>query len=222
MNLGEHRADFWRLNALHIINDGFQASLVLFLPFIALTMGLSYAQIGSLGTALNLMSVIMAWPTVWLAHRLGGVRAIALAALLAGAVFVGIGVAVNFGWLLVLFTLGGIGFGVFHPVAFALISDWVPKQQRGRALGDFTAVGDIGRIALSSALPVMVVWMGWSLTAMIYGALAIAVVGTFWLITGQSRVEVAPKKAAGKQPISLGMLLRNRLTSTENTQKPLV
>lgn len=70
--------------------------------------------------------------------------------------FSAVGFSSTFYFLLISFLFFGIAFSVFQPIAFALISRWTEKSQRGKIMGNFTAAGDIGRFAFSVATPFLV------------------------------------------------------------------
>ncbi|HSX16857.1 MAG TPA: MFS transporter [Patescibacteria group bacterium] len=200
---------FIGLNALHILNDGFQASFVLLLPFIAKDQGLSLTKVGSLGTILSVASVVLALPAGYIAAKIGGLKTLIIALALYAVGLLGAGMFGHYYLLLLTFALGGVGFGVFHPIAFSLIAKWAPKATRGRAMGNFTAIGDVGRIGISAALSFVVVAIGWRHAAIIYAIAALVIAACayhFWLSKGGS---LAPKEHT-TTPLSLWQIIRNR------------
>src|SRR4051812_17770138 len=70
---------FLYITAFHFLNDGFSASLLLFLPFIAKDLGLNLVQVGALGSALNVLAMVLALPTIFLARRFGSFKIILMA-----------------------------------------------------------------------------------------------------------------------------------------------
>lgn len=203
--------DFFHLNVLHILNDGFSASLVLLLPFIAQSQGLSLTQVGMLGTVLNIAGIALALPAAYLAVRFGGLRVLVSAAFLYGAAFLVIGATGQFFALIPLFVLAGIGFGVFHPIAFALIAKWTPKERRGRAMGNFTAIGDVGRIGIAAALSFLAVAIGWQQTAVLYAVVALAAAAFFYRYLFGRTARATPKEHEGQaQQLSFWQILKNK------------
>lgn len=65
---------FFHLSLLHIFNDGFQASFVLLLPFIAKDQSLNLTKVGLLGTILNVSGIILAIPAGNIAAKIGGFK----------------------------------------------------------------------------------------------------------------------------------------------------
>jgi MFS transporter, FSR family, fosmidomycin resistance protein len=117
------------------------------------------------------------------------------------------GLAGGYAWLLAMFCLGGIGFGVFHPIAFALIAKWSPKEKRGRMIGDFTAIGDVGRIGITAALSFIAVAVGWQLAAVMYAAVALVMfVFLKRFLASREGIEAQAKVP----PLKLWQILKNR------------
>lgn len=69
----------------------------------------------------------------------------------------------------------GLGIGVFHPVSLALVAKWSPKETRGIHMGDFIALGDVGRIGIATALTFIIAFIGWQYTTMLYAVIALFV-----------------------------------------------
>lgn len=203
------QAPILALNFLHILNDGFSASYALLLPFIAASQHLSLTQVGSLGTVLNVASIGLAVPAGYIATKLGGLKTLVIGLGIYGAALLGAGVLGHYYLLLVMFAIGGAGFGIFHPIAFALIAKWSPKATRGRAMGNFTAIGDVGRVGISAALSFVVVYLGWRFTAMVYALVALGLAGIFswWL---RSRSETIAAAETPVTPLKLREIVRNR------------
>ncbi|HEX3082456.1 MAG TPA: MFS transporter [Candidatus Saccharimonadia bacterium] len=199
-----------QLGSLHILNDGFLASYLLLLPFIARSQHLNLTQVGSLGTVISAASIVLALPAGYLAAKFGGLRTLVAALFVYATGMLGAGVFGHYYWLLVVFGLGGIGFGVFHPIAFALIAKWSVKETRGRAMGNFTAIGDVGRIGISAALSFVVAYIGWQNTALVYATVALVAAVVFYrFLRSQQDTSSQEKKVAGP-PMALRAIAKNR------------
>ncbi len=167
------------LNILHILNDGFLVSFSLLLPFIAKDLGLNLTQVGFLGSSLNITIMLLAIPSAYIASKLGGFKSLLLAILFYSLGLVITSFSPTFYTLAFAFTFAGLGFGVFHPIAFSLIAKFSTKENRGANVGSFTAIGDIGRILISSGITFLAVYIGWrnsSLTCAAIGFLAFILV----------------------------------------------
>jgi MFS transporter, FSR family, fosmidomycin resistance protein len=167
------------LNLLHFFNDGFEASFILLLPFIARDLDISLTQVGILGTTTNIFRILLALPAAYIATKFGGLRALLLAILIYGCGYLGASFSHTFPLMIVMFMIGGIGYGIFHPVGFSLMARWSPKHVRGKQMGNFTAVGDLGRIVLTTSLIPIIVLTGWRWTTAFYALLIFSTCAIF-------------------------------------------
>jgi len=89
---------------------------------------------------------------------------------------------------------------IFHPISFALIAKWSSKETRGKQIGNFIAIGDIGRIGIAAVLTFIVVYLGWRSTAMLYAGVAIlcAFVFYFFLFSKTETIVCKNKKITTK------------------------
>ncbi|EKE13980.1 MAG: major facilitator superfamily MFS_1 [uncultured bacterium] len=162
-----------QLFALHFFNDGFLASIILLLPFIKQSLHLSLTQIGILTSILSISGIILALPAGYFGHKIGAIKILSFAILLYSIGFITVGLSFSFFYLVMSFIIAAFGFGIFHPIAFSLVAKWSPLEKLGKAMGDFTAIGDIGRIAISSIVPFIIVAIGWNRTSIIYGIISL-------------------------------------------------
>ncbi len=198
---GHLETNFISLNVLHSLNDGFEANYALLLPFVTKDLHISLIQVGTLGTLLYLFGIILALPSGYIAIRIGGFKTLIIALIIYSIGFVGVGLSSSYIHLLVMFTLGGIGLGLFHPIAFALIAKWSTKETRGSVMGNFSAVGDLGKIGISTLLTSIVIYIGWQYTAFLYGIVTLLIGLFFYFIILKSDT------FTGKKPISTHVTL---------------
>ena len=159
--------------ALHFFNDGFTASIILLLPFIKQSLNLSLTQIGLLTSILSISGIILALPAGYFGHKIGAIKILSMAIFFYSIGFIAVGLSFSYFYLIISFLIAAIGFGIFHPIAFSLVAKWAPVNKLGRAMGDFTAIGDVGRIALSSTVAFIIVAIGWQKTSIIYGVISL-------------------------------------------------
>jgi MFS family permease len=76
----------------------------------------------------------------------------------------------SFGFALAVYLAAGLGFGIFHPLAFSLIADSSPPQGASQSMGLFTAVGDLGRAATVGAVMLLVSFLDWRSVFVAVGA----------------------------------------------------
>ena len=171
------------LSYLHILNDGWLASLPLLLPFIQKDLHFNFSRIGLLTSILSLASVALALPSASISKKFGGYKVLVFAVLLYSLAFTITGFAKSFTYLVIAFIIGSIGFGIFHPISFALIAHSSNKNELGKKMGSFTAIGDIGRIGISAGVTLLVSLVSWRNTAVLYGIIPIILVIGFIVLT---------------------------------------
>lgn len=197
------------LNILHAFNDGFEGSFLLLVPFIAKDLGINLTQVGFLGTLLNVFSILLAIPAGFFAVKIGGMKTILLGFLLTSFGFLFASFSPTFLILTFAFVIGGIGYGVFHPIAFALVARITPKEKIGREIGNFTATGDIGKVAISAILTFIIVIIGWRFTAVGYALLGVLTLLVF-IFLGKHNQSIVQEEDKNKTPISLLKILRDK------------
>lgn len=157
------------LHMLHALNDGMEASYILFLPFIAQSLHLTQFHIGITGSILFGLAVLCSLPASYLAERFGGLRTLIISGMMYGLGFFLLATSSHLFHVGLAFTLGGIAFGLFHPIAFALVARSAQSSERGAHMGRFTTTGELGRMGIATALSVIVALIGWRFTAVFYG-----------------------------------------------------
>lgn len=159
----------FQINVLHFLNDGLKVCLVLLLPFIAKDLTIPLSQVGLLGSTINTVQILASIPGAFVASRIGGIKTMLFAMLIYGIAFLVTGFSSSLFLAGISFVIGGIGFSVLHPLGFALITKLAPSEERGKLVGNFTAVGDIGILALTPTIPFLAAKIGWRETAIFYG-----------------------------------------------------
>jgi len=194
------------LNILHILNDGYYAVLLLFLPFIAEGHNIGLDKVGVLGSVAVLGSIasgiqiFVTIPAGYFANKFGGIKILIVALFIYSLSFIlNIGVD-NYFLLFVTFALAGIGFGLFHPIAFASVSRLSDAKHRGTAMANFTAIGDVGRFAFASVITFVIVEIGWNNTSGILGVLGVSI-AFFGVLFSKKHFKEKPKAEVHKQKI---------------------
>lgn len=152
-----------------MLNDGFKASLLLFLPFIAKDLSINLTQVGFLGTAMNALEILLAIPAAALAARFGGFWLLIVTMLFYVVGYLLVSISFMYPLVIVSFLLAGVSFGMFHPVAFSVVSEMFEKNIRGKQLGNFTAIGDLGRVGIASITTFVIATIGWRSSAFVAG-----------------------------------------------------
>ena len=237
------RARFIMLNLYHILVDGLFDTVPVILSFMALACGSGETEVGlivSLGTALSTAAGL---GTSWFSRHLGFAGSVALISGMAGLGLIGAGLvganAAGSG----IATGGGMaaagacmllvmaGFAVFHNLSFSYITTNTDRSRLGRAMSDFTAIGDVGRIPLVSFAAFAAAYSvgsmpGWRAICLAYGAVAIC--AGLWLYCTRGSFAEAnesgdaatsataatpaapPAKPARRNPFAAFAILKNR------------
>ena len=184
------RARFIMLNLYHILVDGLFDTVPVILSFMALACGSGETEVGlivSLGTALSTAAGL---GTSWFSRHLGFAGSVALISGMAGLGLIGAGLVGANAAGSALAAGGGMtaagacmllvmaGFAVFHNLSFSYITANTDRSRLGRAMSDFTAIGDVGRIPLVSFAAFAAAYSvgsmpGWRAICLAYGAFAI-------------------------------------------------
>jgi MFS family permease len=149
------------LYGAHFLIDGLQAAMLLVLVFVARDLGLTGIQVGWVAASNFLLGALLSAPASLAARALGARRLVLIALHLCGLCCAAAALTTGFGVLLLVYLGAGVGVGVFHPVAFSLVAEAVGPRGTSRAMGRFTAVGDVGRLTAVAAATAMVSLVPW-------------------------------------------------------------
>lgn len=131
------------LTAGHFINDMYCGFLAPLLPLLMLKYDLSLTRTAALATVLSITASFIQPLQGYLADKLGKHYFVALGPLLTAAFLSMIGLAPDYGTLVVLLILGGIGTSMFHPQAASMVvSASGPRQGLGMSV--FVTGGTLG------------------------------------------------------------------------------
>lgn len=167
---------------LHFFNDGFLASIILLLPFIAKDLNLSLTQIGFLSSIFSLSGILLSLPVGYLGSRFGAIKILVFTIIFYGLGFLFTSLSHSYFFLIFAFTIMSVAFGSFHPVAFSIVANLSKKEKLGRTVGDFTAIGEFGRICLSGFVSFIAFTIGWQKTSFIYVIIS-GILLTFFLFS---------------------------------------
>ncbi|MFN2113190.1 MAG: MFS transporter [Anaerolineales bacterium] len=120
-----------------------QAMSVLF-PTLRAMWGLTYSNLGLIGTIRNALQSISAPFWGYIADKFPRKSVIVFGTGIWGIWTLLVGFTNNFGQLLWIRAISGIGLGCLMPATFSLMSDTFPPRKRGRALGLMEGIGTLG------------------------------------------------------------------------------
>ena len=133
----------WMADAMQVLSIGFSA------PSIAQTFGIGVPQALQTGTWFFVGMLAGAFGFGRLADRIGR-RPVLMAAVVVDACFgVASAFAPDFGWLLALRFLTGVGVGGTLPVDYTMMAEFLPSDRRGRWLVLLESFWAVGTVALA-------------------------------------------------------------------------
>ena len=103
-------------------------------------MGLSITSVGVLFTVRGIITMVLGIPMGMLADRKGKKLLMIIALATSAISMIGISLANSFFYFLVSVVLFEIGLTTYSPVALALVSDSVPSERQGSAMGMYGGI----------------------------------------------------------------------------------
>ncbi len=151
----------------HGATHWFKASFFILLPFIQASLGLSYIQVGALGTILMMTSVIVNFAGGAAVDITGRRVLFQVISLTTGATtLVLIGLSNQYWMMIILAALVGAANFLWHPAAIPYLSDLFPEN-KGYVLSIHAVGASAGDLAAPFVIGVMLAWLGsWQTTAM--------------------------------------------------------
>ncbi len=174
-------------------------------------LGLNETQFGLLvGTPILTGSLTRLILGIW-SDQYGGRRIFLLTMLAsAGSTFL-LSYADSYGLMLVAALGLGLAGGCFA-AGVAYVSKWYPQEKQGAALGIF-GMGNAGAAVTKFAAPFVMVSLGWTAVAQIWGAV-LGVTAIAYFLLSKDDPDLAARKISGEKPLSI----RKQLEPLKNQQ----
>ncbi len=179
-------------SAAHMTEHLFNGVIVVVLPLITTSLGLSLAQAGALASARTLFAGVGSFPSGFLAD-LAGRRNLLLGfciSLIGFATF-GLSVSSSFAMLMVYMALGGFGGGGFHPQSLAILSAKY-REQKAFALGVHDSSANLGEVIGPLALGFLLNFFDWRTSLQIWAIPGLAI-GLLYAAFGSEGNLAAPR-----------------------------
>lgn len=184
------------LAAGYFIDQGEAQSMSVLLPTIRALWGLDYTAIGTIGTIRNLLQALSSPLWGFASDKLSRKKVIIFGTGIWGIWTLMCGFTQNFGQLLVIRAISGLGLGCLMPATFSLMADTFPPKQRGRALGILESIGILGIIAGTIGLGFLATPDLWRWGFFILGGFSVVSGGLVaWLVKEPVRGSAEPELA---------------------------
>lgn len=203
------------LNVSHILIDGLFDSVPLLLSFIALSFAASEKEVGFAVSLAILFTTLCGLSSKFFSRHFSLFRAISLIVLLDGIGFFLAAFSASIQLAGFCFIIAIAGYCAFHNIAFSHLSATTPRRTLGQTIGNFTALGDLGRIPLASlaafiaAIPVFG-FAGWRFICLVYGMVALLFAVFLFLLGANQEKPPVLLATDREQHLPAFSLLRNR------------
>lgn len=131
----------------HFSHDLCNGLLIALLPLIKENLGLSYLQSGLLLSALTITSGLSQFPGGWIGDRMSRHIVIAIGLAGIGLTSLAVGLSSAYYPLLIILVIMGIFAGAYHPSAVSVLSGYIERARRGKAIAFHMVGGSIGYAA---------------------------------------------------------------------------
>ncbi|MBI3160317.1 MAG: MFS transporter [Chloroflexi bacterium] len=128
----------------YFIDQGEAQAMSVLFPTLQTLWGLSFTNLGTIGTIRNLLQSISAPVWGYLADKYSRKKIIVFGTGIWGLWTLACGLTQNYGQLLAVRAISGIGLGCLLPATFSIMADAYPARHRGRALGIMEGIGTLG------------------------------------------------------------------------------
>ncbi|MBI4080384.1 MAG: MFS transporter [Candidatus Levybacteria bacterium] len=185
---------------------GWEVSILLLLPYIQLQQQISIAQVGLLSAVLSVFQIFSNLFSGHFAEKFGNKKVISFALFVFGLAWLTIAVQANILLMILVYACAGIGVGLFNPLANSLVAK-MADTNRGKAMGNFSAVTDVGRVIASSLTAFLLAAVSYKYLSLGYALVTFAIVILFFTIKQNFSKE---KDKSELQKIKIVSLLRDK------------
>ncbi len=195
----------------YFIDRGEEQTISVLFPTLQQMWGLSYTSLGLIGTIRTILQALFTPMWGFISDRYSRKNVIIFGTGLWGLWTLMVGFTQNFGQLLAIRAISGIGLGCLMPATFSLISDTYPPEKRGRALGILEGIGIFGIVIGTVGLGFLASPELWRWGFFVLGAFSVVSGLVVWFLVeepvrGAAEPELANKitaKAAADYRITL-------------------
>lgn len=174
---------------LHFFNDGIRTAYVTLLPFIAKDLHLTFTQIGFLGASQGTLALLLAIPIGIITSKIGGIKLLFTFLFIYSLCAIGIGFSSTFLLLFLFFYLAATAFGPFHLISQSIVARTAERKTLGNTMGNYTAIGDSGRIAIPAIALFLTTYIAWRNTYFLMAFFGIVIfVALLWFLRNNRHI----------------------------------
>ena len=196
---------------MHATQDGLTSTIYVLLPILTQSLGLSYAQVGSIRAVYTGMMWLLEIPGSILSERFGEQRLLTFGLIAAGLGYGILATADSYYGVLFALLIAGTGAAFQHSLSSALISRTYDGPSGRVALGTYNASGDAGKLVFTGIASLLFgVGIAWQQVVSGYGLLTVIVAVVMWLGLRRLRLPSAVSMSARNQSAAGGWGIRDR------------
>jgi len=196
---------------VHATQDGLTSTVYVLLPILAQSLGLSYAQVGTVRAVYSGMMWALEIPAGILSERFGEQRLLVFGLIAAGLGYGILSTANSFYGVLFALVIAGTGAAFQHSLSSALISRAYDGPSRRVALGTYNASGDAGKLLFTGVASLLFgVGIAWQTVVSGYGILALLASAVLWMVLRRLRFKGAESIQAGDPSTTAGWGITDR------------
>jgi MFS family permease len=194
----ERRRTLFALSFGYFIDQGEGQAMSVLFPTLQAIWGLSYGNLGVISTIRNLLQSISSPFWGFLSDKVSRKTVILFGTGIWGLWTAAVGLTQNFGQLLVIRAISGIGLGCLMPATFSIMSDTFPPKDRGKALGILEATGIFGIIIATVGLGFLATPSLWRWGYFLLGGFSVISGLVVWFLVKEPIRGEAEPELAGK------------------------
>lgn len=194
----QRRRTLFALSFGYFIDQGEGQALSVLFPTLQALWGLSYSNLGVISTIRNLLQSISSPFWGYISDKMSRKLVILFGTGIWGLWTAAVGFTQNFGQLLVIRAISGIGLGCLMPATFSIMSDTFPPKDRGKALGLMEATGVFGIIIATVGLGFLATPTLWRWGYFLLGGFSVLSGLIVWFLVKEPVRGEAEPELAGK------------------------
>jgi len=194
----QRRRTLFALSFGYFIDQGEGQAMSVLFPTLQAIWGLSYSNLGVISTIRNLLQSISSPFWGYISDKISRKLVILIGTGLWGLWTAAVGLTQNFGQLLTIRAISGIGLGCLMPATFSIMSDTFPPKDRGKALGLMESIGVFGIVIATIGLGFLATPTLWRWGYFLLGGFSVISGILVWFLVKEPIRGEAEPELAGK------------------------